>query len=69
MNLQLKLDKYWRYLENKYAPPKYVGRVNELQFSILKKAIDKKDEKFLKKLIKKMYIDKEALFKGCAPKD
>ena len=69
MNLEKKLDKYWKYLETKQSPPKYVGRVNELQFSILKKAIDKKNEKFLKSLIRKMYINKEAfILKGCATK-
>ena len=50
MNLEQKLDKYWKYLENKHIPPKYVGKVHELQFSILKKAIDKKDEKFFEKI-------------------
>ena len=69
MNLEQKLDKYWKYLENKHIPPKYVGKVHELQFSILKKAIDKKNEKFLKRLIRKMYINKEAfILKGCATK-
>ena len=56
-------------METKQSPPKYVGRVNELQFSIFKKAIDKKMKKFLKSLIRKMYINKEAfILKGCATK-
>ena len=46
MNLEKKLDKYWKYLETKQSPPKYVGRVNELQFSILKKLLIKKMKSF-----------------------
>ena len=43
MSLEKKLDNYWKYLESKYSPPKYVGLVNELRFLDLKKAIDKKN--------------------------
>ena len=69
MKLEKRLDKYWKYLENNHKPPRYVGQVNELKFLDLKKAIDEKDERSLKRIIRKMYIDKEAyILKGCAKK-
>lgn len=69
MSLEKKLDLYWKYLENKYQPPKYVGLVSELSFFDLKKAVDKKNEKYLKRLIRKMYVNKEAfILKGSAKK-
>ena len=69
MSLEKKLDNYWKYLESKYSPPKYVGLVNELRFLDLKKAIDKKNIRYLKKLIWNMYVNKEAfILKGSAKK-
>tara|TARA_B100000989_G_C19503184_1_gene455191 strand:+ start:162 stop:1049 length:888 start_codon:yes stop_codon:yes gene_type:complete len=70
MNLINKLENYWKLLEGKYSPPKYVGDVKDLDFKKLKKAIDNKDEKFLKTIIKKMYVEKEAyILKNCAKKN
>jgi len=69
MLLEKKLENYWKYLEKKYNPPKYVGKVNILKFLDFKKAIDNKNEKFLKNLIKKMYVEKQAyILKNCATK-
>ncbi len=70
MILEKKLDKYWKFLEDKYDPPKYVGNVKEISFSYLKKAIDKKNERYLKNLIRKMYVNREAyILKKCAKKN
>jgi hypothetical protein len=70
MTLINKINKYWNFLENAYTPPKYVKSVKELKFIDLKKAIDNKDELYLKKIIRKMYVDKEAyILKECAPKN
>jgi len=54
------INKYWNYLEQKYPSPRYVGKVKDLKFEDLKKAIDNKNENYLKKMIKNMYINKEA---------
>ena len=48
MNLIKKINNYWTYLEAKYPVPKYVEKVNVLNFLKLKKEIDNKNEKFIK---------------------
>ena len=60
MSLRKNINKYWDYLEQKYPSPKYVGQVKHLEFKVLKDAIDSKNEKFLKKIIRNMYVKKEA---------
>lgn len=64
------IKRYWNYLEKKYPPPKYVRKISDLQFKDLKKNVDKKNKIFIKKIIKKMYVDREAfVLKKCASKD
>ncbi len=60
MILVNELNRYWKNLEKKYPPPKYVKKVNTLDFLKLKKAIDDKNERYIKSLIRKMYINNEA---------
>ena len=60
MILVNELNRYWKNLEKKYPPPKYVKKINILDFLKLKKAIDNKNEKYIKLLIRKMYINNEA---------
>ena len=60
MSLQQNINKYWDYLEQKYPCPKYVGKVKCMEFKDLKKAVDSKNENYIKKLIKNMYVKKEA---------
>ena len=60
MSLQQNINKYWNYLEQRYPCPKYVGKVKYMEFKDLKKAIDNKNENYLKKLIRNMYIKREA---------
>ena len=60
MLLQQNINKYWDYLEQTYPCPKYVGRVKYMEFKDLKKAIDSKNENFIKKIIKNMYVKREA---------
>jgi len=60
MSLQKNINKYWDYLEQKYPNPKYVGQVKYIEFKDLKKAIDSKSEIYLKKIIRNMYVKKEA---------
>ena len=51
MILEESLNNYWNSLEKKYPLPSYVKKVKELDFRLLKKAIDDKNITFLKKLI------------------
>ena len=60
MSFQKNINKYWDYLEQKYSPPRYVGKVKYMDFESLKNVIDNKNEKHLKKIIKNMYVKKEA---------
>ena len=69
MSLVKRLDNYWKLLEKKYSAPKYVGKVNNLKFHLLKKAVDTKNEKYLKNLIRKMFVNREAfILKKCVKK-
>ena len=60
MSLQKNINKYWDYLEKKYPSPRYVGKVKCMEFKDLKKAVNNKNENYIKKLIKNMYVKKEA---------
>ena len=70
MNLPNELNKYWNYLEGKYPSPRYVKKVKKLNFSKLKKEIDNKNYKYLKNLIRKMFVEKDAyILKNSANKN
>ena len=60
MSFKHNINKYWNYFESKYPVPKYISRIKTLQFDDLKKAIDNKNETYLTKIIKSMYVKKEA---------
>ena len=69
MNFNNIIQNYWVHLENKSPPPRYVSKVSNLDFLTLKKAVDNKDINFVKKIIRRMYIDKEAfILKNSASK-
>ena len=69
MSLQQNINKYWNYLEQKYPTPRYVAKVKYLEFKDLKEAIDNKNEDYIKKIIKNMYVKKEAyILKNSATK-
>ncbi len=69
MNFNNIIQNYWVHLENKSPPPRYVSKVGNLDFLTLKKAVDNKDINFVKKIIRRMYIDKEAfILKNSASK-
>ena len=44
----------------KKPTPNYVGQVKYMEFKDLKEAVDIKNEDYLKKVIKNMYVKKEA---------
>lgn len=60
MLLEQNINRYWEYLEQKYPSPKYVGKVKYMEFKDLKKATDSKNVNYLKKIIKNMYVKREA---------
>ncbi len=69
MNFNNIIQNYWSHLENKSPPPRYVSKVTNMDFSTLKKAVDDKDINYVKKIIRRMYIDKEAfILKNSASK-
>ena len=68
MSLQKSLNEYWNLLEGKYPAPETVSKIRILKFDDLKKGIDSKNEKYLKKIIRAMYVKKEAfILKKSAP--
>ncbi len=58
--LQKEINTYWKYLEKNYSEPTFVKKVKNLNFQRLKNAIDKNDGRFVKRIIKNMYVNKEA---------
>jgi len=67
--IQQNIDNYWKSLEKKYPTPNFVKTVKDLQFRDLKKAINNKNETYLKKIIRKMYVEGEAyILRKAAPK-
>lgn len=61
------INKYWRYLGNKYKEPKYISRVKTIDFEMLKKKIDSNDIRFIKKMIRDLYVNKIGfILKGAA---
>ena len=68
--LNKNLNKYWVELEEKYSPPSYVKKIKNLEFEDLKNAVNNKKEKYLRELIRNMYLKKEAyILKNAAPKN
>ena len=48
------MDNYWKTLESKKPVPKFVKKINILEFDKLKKSINSKNEIFVKNLARKM---------------
>lgn len=63
------LQKYWQKLEAKKSPPKFVKKINILEFSKLKKAIDTKNVFYIKNLAKKMYDGEAFIVRNSAKKN
>ena len=59
---------YWEKMEAKNAPPKFVKKINTLEFSKLKKSINEKNEIFVKNLAKKMYNGEAFILRNAASK-
>ena len=67
MSITNNLKKYWIFLEKKYPSPLYITKVKSVDFKYLKNAIDKNNESYLRKIIKNLYVKREAyILKNCA---
>lgn len=70
LTLNKKINIYWKYLEQKFSPPRYVKKITELEFKKLKQIVNLKKEASIKKIIKNMYVNGEAfILKKCATKN
>ena len=49
------LNNYWNTLESEKPVPKFVKKINLLEFDKLKKSIDSKNKLFVKNLARRMY--------------
>lgn len=63
------IKKYWAKLEQSKNPPKFVKKINLIEFKDLKKSIDKKNEFYTKNLIKKMYSGEAFIVRNAAKKN
>ena len=62
------IKKYWTKLEQSKKPPSFVKKVNLIEFKDLKKSIDKKNEFYIKNLIRKMYSGEAFIVRNAAKK-
>lgn len=62
------IKKYWTKLEKSKKPPKFVKKINLIEFQDLKKSIDKKNEFYTKNLIRKMYAGEAFIVRNAAKK-
>ena len=62
------IQNVWKDLENKLPAPKYVTKVNIIEFKDLKNKIDSKNQYFVKRIIKKMYKGEAFIVRNAAQK-
>ena len=62
------ITKFWLTLEAKKPPPKYVEKINIIDFIELKKAVDDGNESYIKTLIENMYSGVAYILRGAASK-
>ncbi len=63
------LKKFWLNLEKKKYPPKYVKKVNLIEFESLRSLINKKSEFQVKNIIKKIYSGEAFIVRNAAKKN
>ncbi len=63
------LKKFWLSLEQKKDPPKYVKKINLIEFESLKNLISKKNEFQVKNIIKKIYSGEAFIVRNAAKKN
>ena len=62
------IKNFWEHLEKKSSAPKYVTKINIVQFKDLKKKADIKEEFYIKNIIKKMYKGEAFIVRNAAKK-
>ena len=60
------IKKLWIEIENNGKPPKYVEKINTINFEDLKKNIDNKNFEFIKEIIHKLYAGEAYIIKKAA---
>ncbi len=60
---------YWKKIETKSLPPKYVKKVSIINFDILRKNLKEKKEFYIKSLIKRMYSGEAFIIRNAAKKN
>jgi len=55
-----KINNLWNLLEKKYPKPSYIKKINILEFSDLKNALDEENLPFIEKIIENLYLNQEA---------
>jgi len=63
------IKNFWEHLEKKSSAPKYVTKINIVQFKDLKKKADIKEEFYIKNIIKKMYKGEAFIVRNAAKKN
>ena len=63
------IKKLWKNLEKKSPAPKHVSKINIIDFKNFKKAIDIKNELYVKNIIKKMYNGEAFILRNAAKKN
>ena len=62
------IKNYWEKLEKKKKPPKYVRKINVIEFDELKKKFSSKNQSAIKKIVKKMYDGDAYILRNAAKK-
>ena len=62
------MENYWKTLESKKPVPKFVDKINIIEFDKLKKSINCKNEIFVKNLARKMYNGEAFIVRNAAKK-
>jgi len=65
----LSILKYWKRLEAKKPAPKFVKKINIIEFDQLKKSINGKNEFYVKNLAKRMYDGEAFILRNAAKKN
>ena len=60
------MKNYWKFLEDKKPPPKFIKKVNIIEFDKLKKSINSKNEIFTKSMARKMYDGEAFIVRNAA---
>ena len=65
-----KIKNFWKFLEDNYPKPKFIKKINVIDFSKLKKALDEENFSFVKRVIENLYLNNEAYIfkKAVSPK-